>query len=170
MLKPDIPCEPVGLGESSFSLAVYIANRPPLPEYHALTNMRPLINGEIYSIAQQTGNHWRKIFNVYAKFLEALNWTNSDGDWRRYRDLFLLQEGVQEALLFSEPNFNTPIIHIIAGKTYAAELNMPFTLDWQDEFFAVNRDERVIVCPYFDYRQLSNERIGQLVNYVQVMS
>lgn len=137
----------IGLGAERFSLAVYIANRPPMPEYQALTKMRSLVKGEVYSIAQQTGNHWRKIFNVYAKFLYALKWSNSHNGWRQYRDLFLLQGDTKEALLFSKPNFDFDCIHIIAGKTYAAELNMPFSIDWQDAFFAINKSKRVIVCP-----------------------
>ncbi len=64
----------VGLGTSCLQacIRVYIANRPPMEPYEHLENVKALTQGEIQQIAQQTGNHWRKIFNVYAKFLYSL--------------------------------------------------------------------------------------------------
>jgi len=36
-------------------------------------------------------------------------------------------------------------------------------LVWLDSSFAINKEQRVIVAPYPDYRQLSNEKIAGLV-------
>ena len=76
----------------------------------------------------------------------------------------LFQRHSQEALLFSHPELNKNMdnIHIIAGKTYATALDLP-PLIWLDSYFAINKQHRIIVAPYPDYRQLSNERIARLV-------
>lgn len=70
--------------------------------------------------------------------------------------------------MFSAPQFESDknAIHIIAGKTYAAQLALP-PLVWLDAYFAVNKEQRVIVAPYPDYRQLSNERIARLLEMMR---
>ena len=65
----------------------------------------------------------------------------------------------------------TPTIHdplIIAGKTYAAQLPL-LPLTWLDNYFAINKEARLIVAPYPDYRQLSNERIARLITLMQAL-
>jgi hypothetical protein len=57
-------------------------------------------------------------------------------------------------------------IHVIAGKTYAAQLDLP-PLIWLDNYFAVNKEFRIIVAPYPDYRQLSNARIEYLLGLMR---
>lgn len=171
----------IGLGNEFGVLKVYIQNRPPLDEYRQLTSMRALQSGDIAEIAHLTGNHWRKIFNVYAKLcfeLEPLTFSC----WQEYRDELLLQNHGPQSLLFSAPWFPSlelkkqcaaeSHINIIMGKTYASELlklttNSAITLHWVDEYFAINKKHRLIVCPYFDYRQLSNIKISQLVALIK---
>lgn len=52
------------------------------------------------------------------------------------------------------------------GRTYARALvnsgRLDVPLTWLDHEFAINAASRVIVCPYFDYRQLSNLKIDRL--------
>ncbi|MBU3070390.1 hypothetical protein KOI40_11185 [Aestuariicella sp. G3-2] len=168
-----------GFGSEDAELAIYLANRPPLDDYPLLDHVKPLLPGELAHIVANTSNHWRKVFNVYAKFLQALAWDEADeaGTWQKYRDKGLLQSGCREALLFSSPVFTQELstegcqskISIVAGKTYAAQLALP-TLTWLDAYFAINRDYKVIVCPYLDYRQLSNERIDRLAGLVRELS
>ena len=68
--------------------------------------------------------------------------------------------------MFTPPTFSDPkIVRIVAGKTYAAELELP-SLTWLDNYFAINHEHRVIVSPYFDYRQLSNMKITQLAGLI----
>lgn len=172
----------VGFGNSDSQIAVYIANRPPIYEYQQLTQITALTTGEIAHIGQQCGNGWRKVFNVYAKVLYALdknlfNFASLAPTWQQYRDSFLLQIHSKTSLLFSTPqlesiNHNTADkpIHIIMGRAYAKSLLNTGALDieltWLNNEFAINRLQRVIVCPYFDYRQLSNikiERLAQLI-------
>ena len=114
-----------------------------------------------------SSNHWRKLFSVYAKFLYALgrqpDWPVR---WQDYRDQCLLQAGSGTALLFTPPVLDGKRVHIVAGKTWAARLSLP-ALNWLDKHFAINIDRKVIVSPYLDYRQLSNERIARLAQLVR---
>ena len=146
-----------------------------MPEYQALSAVSPLSAGEINSIGQACGNGWRKIFNVYAKLLYSLNRNNFEfsqlaPSWQQYRDSFLLQSKSNTALLFSPPLLDPYSIkyHIICGKTYAKQLlesgKLKAELNWLDGEFAVDKKHRLIVCPYFDYRQLSNIKIERLAN------
>ncbi len=161
----------IGLGPHKFSIAIYIANRPELDDYPSLNRLQPMVPGEIAYIAQETGNHWRKVFNVSAKFIFQLLTESTDGhelpqSWQEYRDSILYQKHSPCTLLFSPPQFtNENVVHIVAGHTYARELGLNNLL-WLDEKFAINRSLRLIVCPYLDYRQLSNARIDQLSGLV----
>lgn len=157
----------IGLGSRSSKINFYIANRPPIDNYPVMQNFRALESGELGYIVKHTSNHWRKVFNVYAKLL--FDWYQLDNkclpeSWQAYRDLELFQSHSHEALVFSQFGLNKNIqtIHIIAGKTYAAILDLP-PLVWLDSYFAINKHYRLIVAPYPDYRQLSNERIAQLI-------
>ncbi|KXO13179.1 hypothetical protein AKG98_3395 [Moritella sp. JT01] len=162
-----------GLGCSKFTFAVYLANTPNMLEYQGINSVSSLVTGEVNAIGQACGNGWRKVFNVYAKLLYALNPTDFDfaqraPTWQMYRDKYLLQAGSETALLFSPPLFdaNAQTIHIICGRTYAKQLlassELKANLIWLDEEFAIDTAKRLIVCPYFDYRQLSNIKIERL--------
>ena len=142
-------------------------------EYQQLTLISPVTSNEINSINTACGNGWRKVFNVYAKLLYALdkkhfNYSASAPSWQAYRDRFLLQPKSQTALLFSPPQLSTnnQSLHIICGKTYAKNLlssgHLLANLIWLDEEFAIDKRQNLIVCPYFDYRQLSNIKIEKL--------
>lgn len=168
---------PAGLGRANPRVAIYLANRPPLDDYPELQILRPMLSGELQHIVAHTGNHWRKVFSVYAKlvFEWAAQPTSPVADechnfnrWQEYRDQRLLQADSAAALMFSAPSLtSTDCVHIIAGKTYAQQLGLAGELVWLDAHFAVNLSKRLIVCPYLDYRQLSNERISRLIAYAQ---
>mgnify|MGYP000011004628 CR=1 FL=1 len=176
----------IGFGADDYQIAVYIANRPPVYEYQQLEGLTALTTGEIAHIGQHCGNGWRKVFNVYAKLLYALeesifNFASLAPTWQQYRNDFLLQACSKTSLLFSVPvltpikpiknNSNSNVVHIIMGKTYAKLLLSTGALDieliWLDNEFAINRSKRVIVCPYFDYRQLSNVKIERLAELIK---
>lgn len=173
----------IGFGSDDYQIAVYIANRPPIYEYQQLEQLTALTTGEITYIGQHCGNGWRKVFNVYAKLLYALdkeqfNFATFASTWQQYRDDFLLQTHSKTSLLFSAPqlkpikhNANQKAVHIIMGKTHAKSLLSTGELDveliWLDNEFAINRSQRVIVCPYFDYRQLSNVKIDRLAELIK---
>jgi hypothetical protein len=169
----------IGFGTDDYQIAVYIANKPPVSEYQQLAQLTALSTGEISHIGQHCGNGWRKVFNVYAKLLYGLDrqqyhFANLAPTWQQYRDSFLLQSHSKTALLFSAPVFkqaNPNVVHIIMGRTYAKSLLNSGALDiefvWLNNEFAINRTQRVIVCPYFDYRQLSNVKIEFLAKLIK---
>ena len=177
----------IGLGNSQATLRVYIENRPPLPHYENLNTLISLPVGEIKAIATQTGNHWRKIFNVYAKLLFALFTEKSNDEsyencttWQQLRDEKLLQSHDHNCLLFSPPEFDVEqenssnnandTIHLVMGRTYAKKLGLSESCFWLSTDFAINKTKRLIICPYFDYRQLSNIKIQQLVTLINSLS
>lgn len=162
----------IGLGSQKSTINFYLANRPPIDDYPMMSELHGLAMGELTYIVKHTSNHWRKAFNVYAKLL--FDWYSLQDrkdlpeTWQAYRDLELFQSHSQEALLFSAPVFEKKdlTIHIIAGKTYASILNLP-PLIWLDTHFAINKEHHLIVAPYPDYRQLSNERIARLIELMR---
>lgn len=161
----------IGLGPHKFSIAIYIANRPELDDYPSLNRLQPMVPGEIAYIAQETGNHWCKVFNVSAKFIFQLyseeQKPNLPTTWQRLRDSDLFQSHSDTALLFSKPDLSKQeIIHIVCGKTYANQLGLEGPI-WLDNYFAIDKQNKLIVCPYLDYRQLSNQRIDKLVSLVR---
>lgn len=161
----------VGFGSAQFSIAIYIANRPDIDPYRDLNSLHSLSPGEIDLIVKETGNHWRKIFNVSAKFMFQLLSQSDEKEslpntWQECRDNVLFQSHSPVSLLFSPPRTDqNQMIHIIAGRTYATELGLT-DLIWIDEEFAINENRKQIVCPYLDYRQLSNAKITRLVELV----
>jgi hypothetical protein len=176
----------IGFGSDKYQIAVYIANRPPIYEYQQLNQLTALTTGEIAHINQQCGNGWRKVFNVYAKLLYALDpqqfhFASLAPTWQQYRDGYLLQPTSNTALLFSapcckviNPKADKNIVHIIMGRTYAKSLLSIGVLDieltWLNHEFAINHMHKVIVCPYFDYRQLSNVKIEYLAKLIKELS
>lgn len=187
---------PVGLGNENANIIFYIRNRPPLKTYQNLNSIKPLIPGEISHICQETGNHWRKVFNVYAKLLFELS-ADKFSSWQQLRDEQLLQAHSQHCLLFSAPNLipsfttnkasyqptnsnsktthftnftkekSNTTLHIVLGKGYAQELSLANESTWLSDDFAMNTELGLIICPYFDYRQLSNVKIIQLAGLIK---
>lgn len=172
----------LGLGDPDALINVYIANRPaynfigmPNTVKHLPLQVLPLQENDIYQCGQACGNGWRKVFNVYAKLVFAYGSTillpackrEDIISWQHYRDNILLQKNSKTALLFSKPNFEHKKgqkLHLVMGKTYANSLGLPKSLHWVNNDFAIDKLNRMIVCPYFDYRQLSNAKILFLVD------
>jgi hypothetical protein len=172
---------PVGFGDKDFTIAVYIANKPNMVEYQNLFEVLPLVTGEIDLINQACGNGWRKVFNVYAKFLFSIDKPIFDfiveqDSWQAYRDKQLLQNQQKVALLFSPPLLkpDKKQLHIITGKGHAKTLikqgKLVDNLVWLDDEFAVDKQHNLIVCPYFDYRQLSNSKIVRLIAIINSLA
>lgn len=178
----DSGCPAAGLGDTHAKFTVYIANRPDHLDYPQLSCVRALATGDIEQINRACGNGWRKVFNVYAKLLFALQQTRPPGevmlpgmqvkDWQTYRDNNLLQANSHTRLLFSAPHLPTPgkSVHIVMGRTYAKSLNLAPSLIWLDQEFACDPANHLFVCPYFDYRQLSDRKILQLVALITEIS
>jgi len=176
-----------GMGSGSFDIAFYIANRPPMEPYCSLQTLQPVQVHELASIAKNSSNHWRKAFNVLAKCLFELRSSGHAAmsgsslirpvdTWQQYREAVLLQAHSCEALIFSRPALSiiekgkAGPVHIIAGKTYAENLALDIPFHWLDRYFAINRHYRLVVSPYLDYRQLSNERISRLIYLIRALA
>ncbi len=169
--------QPRGLGDPASQLSVYIGNTPNYLDLLELTNVRPLQLGDIAAIGQACGNGWRKVFNVYAKLVFALNMPSlvnvaQYDNWQSYRDNHLLRAKSNTSLRFTSPDLSSTGLvthgwHIVMGKTYAQSLSLPSSLRWLDKEFALDKQAKLIVCPYFDYRQLSNIKIIRLVSLIQ---
>lgn len=169
----------IGLGDADADIQVFIANRPPLAEYQQLQTMQPLQRGDIARIASETGNHWRKIFNVYAKLIFASQQAGINGDnnqkvsgftrWQDLRDQQLLQADSGQALLFSPPDLSpdSTKIRLLLAKGYAQTLGLSTELIWLDNDFALHKASGLVLCPYFDYRQLSDIKIQRLVELIE---
>jgi hypothetical protein len=179
----------IGIGDKSADFRVYIENKPPIARYQILTTTLPIKVNEVRNIADETGNHWRKIFNVYAKLYFEYA-PQQFQNWQAFRDQKLLQQNSNTALFFSPPVMNdlatvqqsSPIeqsknmvakrhsgkkINIIMGRTYAKKLGLSERCYWLSEDFAINTQEKLLICPYFDYRQLSNVKITQLISLIK---
>jgi len=163
-------------------IKVYLANRPPLAEYLKAEVIDQLPMGEIQRIAKETGNHWRKIFNVYAKLVYCLaeithhSLLQCHASWQDYRDQSLLQHGSETELHLAsavidetdsvETDSANTRVHIVMGKSFSEQILAGTELEWLDKDFAINRQQKIIVCPYFDYRQLSNIKIQTLAELI----
>lgn len=159
----------VGLGDIRAQFKVYIGNRPPLDEYQSLQSMRPMSFKELDHIGRACGNHWRKIFNCYAKIAFTLD-THGYSRWQDYRDGRLLHHGSAEQLRFDGAAMSGEGVSIVCGRTHAQSLCLPEDLLWLDQDFAISEKQRVIVSPYFDYRQLSNVKIQRLCELIQALN
>lgn len=164
-----------GVGDPLAQFRVYMGNRPDFPSVVNLTPITPLTAGQLHLIGQACGNGWRKVFNVYAKLVFALS-TDSivslqgRPSWQDFRTHTLLQASSNTSLLFSAPELHgcaAKGINIIMGKAYATSLRLAYPLYWFDREFAVNLDHRTLICPYFDYRQLSNIKIIRLAKLIK---
>lgn len=167
-----------GLGDQQARFQVFMGNRPDYEFAPCKDGFSALKEGDIYSIGLACGNGWRKVFNVYAKLVYALPCSIAPikmpyHSWQDYRDKELLQNNSNTALFFAASNQDLQdsiakdAITIIMGKTYAKTLFLPNTLNWINDKFGIDSKHKVIVCPYFDYRQLSNSGILFLVDIIK---
>lgn len=168
----------IGLGNLFASIKVYTANQPPIEPFNNLDSMQAFQRNDISYIVSHTGNHWRKVFNVFAKLVFTLN-SHNYLTWQKLRDDYLLQSNSDECLLFSAPvvtarqytnDIEESDIHIIMGKTYALSLGLITAEQFCSDGFAINKETRTIICPYFDYRQLSNTKIEKLAIMIKTLS
>lgn len=169
----------IGLGDKDATFRVYIENRPKVDFLKNINHVEPLSKEKISNIVEHTGNHWRKIFNVFAKLIHEKEQQTSQ-TWQDYRDNSLLTSNSGYSLLFSAPDIlsktekdkqNTKsIVNIVMGKTYATKLGLAEHFDWLSSSFAIHQESNSIICPYFDYRQLSNIKIKQLVKLIRSLN
>lgn len=160
----------VGFGNPRSKIAVILENRPPMRAFDALTAVVSLDPTERNRIVEHCGNHWRKIFNCYAKLMFQIA-DGASGSWQAYRDTQLLRADSGECLLFSPTRFEDAVNHhqllIVAGKTYAQTMPFYDEMNWLSPAFAQHPSKPILIAPYFDYRQLSNQKIDFLARLVR---
>lgn len=165
------------LGNADAKINVYLGNRPNFEFPDPDSRVHSLNTGEIDAIGKACGNGWRKVFNVYAKWLFACPkqiypYAQQFKCWQDFRDSLLLQKNSSCALVFEPPCFahdnpqGSGVLHVIMGRTYAKSLNLPSSLNWITPEFAIDTENNLVVCPYFDYRQLSNSKISFLIELI----
>ncbi|KXF81740.1 DUF6942 family protein [Enterovibrio coralii] len=167
------------IGNPNATFNVYVEKPAPLAELTGVEpdfgSVTPLKNGDIKALGDLGGNGWRKVFNVYAKLLFALDSTSrwfpsGYTSWQAFRDEALLQTHSDFAIHFSniaiDQTDKQGTIHIIAGRTHAMHSGIAEQCVWMNQEFARHPTKPILVCPYFDYRQLSNVKIEYLVNLI----
>ena len=160
----------VGLGNCSASLRLFIGNRPALPDRLKRNAVTALQSDEMAALIAANSNHWRKIFNLYAKLSFALFANTQTPSWQHYRDQKLLQADSKQALLFSGWSMaltDAPVVNLICGKGYADTLGVLENAEDLGDGFFLPPVKRTLITPYFDYRALSNAKLAWLVNWLQ---
>lgn len=168
-----------GLGDHNALINVHLANKPPIAIYENRRSLKPCTAGEIKTIGENAGNHWRKIFNVYSKLLFALDagqW-GMHNSWQALRDECLLQDGSNTALIwitkekemdgFLNARSKQHGLTLVMGKKFSDSLGLSNKLEWLDQDLALLETHNLMVCPYFDYRQLSNAKIEKLAGIIK---
>ncbi len=173
-----------GLGCSNARLYLYTPHRPPLGEYTKLTSFRPAQLGECSHIIRETGNHWRKIFSIFAKFTQALYYPGLT--WQAVRDHYLFTESSAVAIVWQNGKANRsshlvnngypePVqktVHLIGGQAFAESFDRkwaaPVTIGEQQKIIVSEEEEGLVVLsPYLDYRQFTNAMIADLLPVLQ---
>lgn len=159
----------IGIGDPDAWIHIHCPHRPPLAKYEERTTLLPAAPQELEQLVAQTGNHWRKIINLYAKLMHELSATYAQ--WQHYRDNLLLQENSGTALVFSMPETTQLRLTLIMGQAYAtqcgiSETRFPDLRPWQNNF-RYSLSHQLILTPYFDYRQLSNKALSELAGLIE---
>lgn len=148
-----------------YSLILYLPNRPDVVIYRNKKKLKNLESGAIQSIISLTGNHWRKIFSIFAKISFGITDCDSNS-WQEYRDEELLSKTGQEAINFNHriEQKSEPMIHIISGKKHLENFDLSFdNFKKVDDFGRILKFENIYLTPYFDYRQFPNDLVGILI-------
>jgi hypothetical protein len=132
-------------------ITLYIPNRPNLEQYIKKRGLKNLKMNEISFIISECGNHWRKIFSIYAKICFHFNPVTDS--WQDYRDTILLTKKCIASISFSKKVIQDSTIVILSGKE-----------SWKlDEGLSKN----IFKTPYFDYRQFPNSEIDKLLSNIK---
>ncbi|QKX18041.1 hypothetical protein [Microbulbifer sp. YPW1] len=137
------------LGTSAPSMVLYLPHRPNgLDRLVRTPDARLLMDGN--------SNHWRKIVTLLAKV------ACPDEDWRGFRDEALFQH---TALCFAPRLIDGATWHWIGGKEnllrFGLEVSNAEALPDAPDV-AIDIENRILLTPYPDYRQLSNATVSQI--------
>jgi len=138
------------LGAARPTLILYLPHRP---NGLARLQQRP----DATALVAANSNHWRKIVNLLAKVASPVA-----EDWRCFRDTSLFQN---TALCFAPALSGGEGWHWIGGKDnlqrFAGLEHNARPLE-RAPGVAVDTGRRLLLTPYPDYRQLSNDLVAQV--------
>ena len=143
------------LGAQGSGVVLYIENHPVRPK-----NMQGNESLSVPVLIDLNGNHWRKIFTIFAKLMSP------DDNWKEYRDSDLITE--KEAICFTGHLLASAQVHIVSGKSCWERMGFDM-----DEFMPLDPQQRlwvkgdVLCSPYFDYRQFPNALIVIAREWIQ---
>lgn len=138
------------LGPAHPRLVLYLPHRPEGLEQLAKNPSAP-------TLIANNSNHWRKIVTLLAKIA-----CPDAGDWRRFRDEDLFR---QTSLCFVPKLVDTAAWHWIGGRDNLRRFGnlhhraLPLATSPD---ICIDPDQRLLLTPYPDYRQLSNTKIDQI--------
>jgi hypothetical protein len=146
-------------------IILYLPNKPDVDLYKSKRQLKNLGVGEIQEIITATGNHWRKIFSIYAKISFGLT-SFPVKTWQEYRDTVLLTKSGIELITFSRKILSKTDgdIHVLSGKNHCLQFDLPL-----EKFKNLDVDGKILkykniyLTPYFDYRQLPNALVELIV-------
>ena len=144
-------------------LILYIDKKPPLSTYEdgkilERTEMKELM---------ASGNHWRKIINIFAKLAFGVNDKNCRS-WQEYRDSELLRDSDTVLVAQGETLLDDEGVHLICGKKKFESMSLgEGVFRPLDEEGKVRVRGSVFQTPYFDYRQFPNKLIEELLEAIQ---
>ncbi|WP_237057285.1 DUF6942 family protein [Microbulbifer sediminum] len=138
------------VGSPEPGLALYLPNRP-----HGLAQLVESPSSQ--RLIDANSNHWRKIVTLLAKVVSP-----DAADWRRFRDEELFRHA---ALCFTPKLCDAACWHWIGGKDnlqrFGALGNTALPLP-ECPAVSIDPDRRLLLTPYPDYRQLSNEVVSHI--------
>ncbi|WP_102528406.1 hypothetical protein [Shewanella sp. 10N.286.51.B7] len=166
------------IGNKNTDIAFYLPNPPTLPANIHYDNPH-----FIKQIIELNGNHWRKIVTIMAKIIAH---SDSADAWRECReDLFLPSpQKLTVKLLINHTTLNPDAkVHIICGQQALEELQQHalskaeslnnFDINQAilhakpiDEKQKIMAHKQVLITPYLDYRQFSNQQISVVRDYI----
>lgn len=165
------------IGSKAAKVAVLILHDLPEGTTKEGTRVHPMSPDWREAIIQAGGNNWRKIFNIYAKLCRTLMLEDQTfKTWQEYREERLLtSESSFQLLCFGDEKelkkqaglFSEDTLVLVTGKKCAEAIGVDDQLHWLDQSFAQVIGRSWLVCPYFDYRQLSNIKIERLVELIR---
>lgn len=164
---PNSDTHTVGLGGPDPRLCLYTPQCPPLPEYQHLSGYRAAAAGEIPALIAASGNHWRKIFSIFAKLYGALYLP--DKRWQEVRDRHLFSAQSRSAWLPHSQLLPGPQrLHIIGGKDFGSAFGPAHSSRTKlDPEGRLEVSGNCIFTPYLDYRQFPNALIDTLVEHLR---
>ncbi len=164
------------IGSSNSKVVVLIHHFLPEGTARVGKECNALTNEWREQIIHAGGNNWRKIFNLYAKLAYQLTLaSNRVSSWQDYRESLLLKDdGLFQLVCIGDGSlkaqlatYSSDTLVLLTGKKCADAVGVLEKAIWLDTEFAQIEQRNWLVCPYFDYRQLSNTKLDVLVELIQ---